>query len=186
MNHVAATSMLKPNGAEYRYRGLREEVATASGSTNIIFHPFLCGSNVQPTARADSMAWPAGARALIYSRALRGGRIRALGHIEKCAQLGSNRHSGLAGGGSRSPVWSQMFADTVRCRWKSQTETDGARGAALSAGIGSGVYPTLRKPSRRQYVVRVHEPVLADARSIWRAMRNMNGRESDAERRGKS
>jgi L-xylulokinase len=47
----------------------------------------------------------------------------------------------LTGGGSRSPVWTQIFADTLQLPMEVTDGTElGARGAAISAGIGAGVY----------------------------------------------
>jgi L-xylulokinase len=48
------------------------------------------------------------------------------------------------GGGMRSPVWRQMFADGLD-RTIEVTDTDeaGARGAAVLAGLGVGAYPDL-------------------------------------------
>ena len=47
----------------------------------------------------------------------------------------------LTGGGSRSPVWTQIFADTLQLPMEVAEGTElGARGAAISAGIGAGVY----------------------------------------------
>jgi sugar (pentulose or hexulose) kinase len=47
----------------------------------------------------------------------------------------------LTGGGSRSQVWTQIFADTLNLPMEVPEGTEiGARGAAMCAGIGSGVY----------------------------------------------
>jgi len=50
----------------------------------------------------------------------------------------------LTGGASRSPFWRQMFADcTGRPVTLTDAEETGARGAALTAGVGAGLYPDL-------------------------------------------
>jgi L-xylulokinase len=47
----------------------------------------------------------------------------------------------LTGGGSRSQVWSQIFADTLQLPMEVVEGTEiGARGAAMCAGIGAGAY----------------------------------------------
>ena len=47
----------------------------------------------------------------------------------------------MTGGGSRSLVWTQIFADTLQLPMEVTDGTElGARGAAMSAGIGAGVY----------------------------------------------
>ena len=156
--------------AEAKRRGIsvyevcNEEVASlAPGSTNIIFHPFLYGSNVQPTARAGFYGvagWHTRAHLL---RALYEGVVFGhLSHIEKLRAAGGQINTArLAGGGSRSSVWSQMFADTIQVPMEVTDGNElGARGAALSAGIGAGIYSNYAEAVREAVsVVRVHEPI---------------------------
>jgi L-xylulokinase len=145
------------------YEICSEEVASlAPDSENIIFHPFLFGSNVQSTARAGFYGvagWHTRAHLL---RALYEGVVFGhLSHIEKLQTAGGQIHSArLAGGGSRSPVWSQMFADMIQVPMEIADGNEiGARGAALSAGIGAGVYKNYDEAiDAAVSVVRVHEP----------------------------
>jgi L-xylulokinase len=155
--------------AEARRRGIsvyeicNEEVASLPpGSTNIIFHPFLYGSNVQPTARAGFYGvagWHTRAHLL---RALYEGVVFGhLSHIEKLRAAGGQFTSArLAGGGSRSAVWSQMFADTIQTPMEISDGNElGARGAALAAGVGAGIYKDYAEAVQEAVkVVRVHEP----------------------------
>ncbi|CAG1012275.1 L-xylulokinase [Anaerolineales bacterium] len=159
--------------AEAKRRGVSvyeicsEEVASLPpGSTNVIFHPFLYGSNVQPTARAGFYGvagWHTRAHLL---RALYEGVVFGhLSHVEKLRKAGGQIHSArLAGGGSRSTVWSQMFADTLQVPMEISDGNElGARGAALSAGIGAGIYRNYEEAVRETVkVVRVHEPIPAN------------------------
>jgi L-xylulokinase len=159
--------------AEAKRRGVSvyeicsEEVASLSpGSTNVIFHPFLYGSNVQPTARAGFYGvagWHTRAHLL---RALYEGVVFGhLSHVEKLRKAGGQIHSArLAGGGSRSAVWSQMFADTIQVPMEISDGNElGARGAALSAGIGAGIYRNYEEAVQETVkVVRVHEPIAAN------------------------
>jgi L-xylulokinase len=155
--------------AEAKRRGIsvyevcNEEVASLPpGSTDIIFHPFLYGSNVQSTARAGFYGvagWHTRAHLL---RALYEGVVFGhLSHIEKLRKAGAQINSArLAGGGSRSTVWSQMFADTIQVPMEISDGNElGARGAALSAGIGAGIYCDYTEAVRAAVsVVRIHEP----------------------------
>jgi L-xylulokinase len=159
--------------AEAKRRGVsvyeicNEEVASLPpGSTNIIFHPFLYGSNVQSTARAGFYGvagWHTRAHLL---RALYEGVVFGhLNHIEKLRKAGAQIHSArLAGGGSRSPVWSQMFADTIQVPMEVSDGNElGARGVALAAGIGAGIYRDYAEAIQQAVsVVRVHEPIAAN------------------------
>ena len=149
------------------YEVCNEEVAgLPPGGTNIIFHPFLYGSNVQPTARAGFYGvagWHTRAHLL---RALYEGVVFGhFSHIEKLRKAGAQIDTArLAGGGSRSPVWSQMFADTIQVTMEISDGNElGARGAALSAGIGAGIYGDYAEAVREAVsVVRVHEPIPAN------------------------
>lgn len=159
--------------AEAKRRGIsvyevcNEEVASlAPGSTNIIFHPFLYGSNVQPTARAGFYGvagWHTRAHLL---RALYEGVVFGhLSHIEKLRAAGAQVHGArLAGGGSRSAVWSQIFADTIQVPMEISDGNElGARGAALSAGIGAGIYADYAEAVQEAVsVIRVHEPIASN------------------------
>jgi L-xylulokinase len=138
----------------------------APGSTNIIFHPFLYGSNVQPSARAGFYGvagWHTRAHLL---RALYEGVVFChLSHIQKLRAAGGQFSTArLTGGGSRSQVWTQMFADTIGVPMEVCDGTElGARGAALSAGIGTGVYQDYSEAvAQAVKVVRVQEPVAAN------------------------
>lgn len=145
------------------YEVCNEEVASLPpGSTNIIFHPFLFGSNVQPTARAGFYGvagWHTRAHLL---RALYEGVVFGhLSHIEKLKAAGGQINAArLAGGGSRSKVWSQMFADTIQVPFEITDGNEiGARGAALAAGIGAGIYRDYPEAVHEAVnVVRIHEP----------------------------
>ena len=149
------------------YEVCNEEVASLPPDrNNIIFHPFLYGSNVQPTARAGfyGMAgWHTRAHLL---RALYEGVVFGhLSHIEKLRAAGGKFNTArLSGGGSRSLVWSQMFADTIQTPMEISDGNElGARGAALSAGIGAGIYRDYAEAVQEAVsVVRVHEPIPAN------------------------
>ncbi|MCL4296355.1 MAG: carbohydrate kinase [Anaerolineae bacterium] len=131
-------------------------------SASLIFHPFLYGSNVQATARAGFYGvggWHTRAHLL---RALYEGVVYShLNHVEKLRQAGADFDMArLTGGGARSEVWTQMFADTleVLIEVPDGMET-GAHGAAISAGIGAGIYANYREATEQAIsIVRVHEP----------------------------
>ena len=113
------------------------------GGSDIIFHPFLFGSNVQASARAGFYGiagWHTKAHLL---RALYEGVVYGhLSHLEKLRAAGSRIDvARLSGGGAHSSVWTQIFADTLQLPVEVPDGIEiGARGAAMSAGIGVGVY----------------------------------------------
>jgi L-xylulokinase len=145
---------------------------TPPGSGGILFHPFLYGSNVQATARAGFYGvagWHTRAHLL---RALYEGVVYGhLSHIEKLQGLGSHIDTArLSGGGSRSRVWTQIFADTLRIPIEVADGSEmGARGAAMSAGIGVGAYRDHADAvARTVRIVRRQEPD-GGAASLYRA-----------------
>lgn len=145
------------------YEVCSEEVASLPpGSTNIIFHPFLFGSNVQATARAGFYGVAGWHTRVHLLRALYEGVVYGhLNHIEKLRDAGGQFDSArLAGGGSRSKVWAQMFADTIQVPMEVPDGNEiGARGAALAAGIGAGIYKDYAEAVQEAVsVVRVHQP----------------------------
>lgn len=156
--------------AEAKRRGVsvyeicNEQVASlAPGSVNIIFHPFLYGSNVQATARAGFYGiagWHTRAHML---RALYEGVVYChTSHIDKLRAAGAKIQSArLTGGGSRSQVWTQIFADTVGVPMEVSDGSElGARGAALSAGIGVGIYKDYDEAVEHAVTItRVQEPI---------------------------
>ena len=116
------------------------------GGSDIIFHPFLFGSNVQASARAGFYGiagWHTKAHML---RSLYEGVVYGhLSHFEKLRDAAGSVNriavAHLSGGAAHSPVWTQIFADTLQVPIEvPDGEEIGARGAAMSAGIGVGVY----------------------------------------------
>ena len=113
------------------------------GGSDIIFHPFLFGSNVQASARSGFYGiagWHTKAHML---RSLYEGVVYGhLSHFEKLRDASSQVDvARLSGGGAHSSVWTQIFADTLQLPMEVPEGIEiGARGAALSAGIGVGVY----------------------------------------------
>jgi autoinducer 2 (AI-2) kinase len=54
----------------------------------------------------------------------------------------------FAGGASKGALWSQILADVTGCKVKIPKVTEAtALGAAMSAGVGAGIYESLEKAS---------------------------------------
>lgn len=132
------------------------------GSTNIIFHPFLFGSNVQSTARAGFYGVAGWHDKHHMLRAVYEGVVYGhLRHIDKLRQAGITLDTiRLTGGGARSKVWSQMFADAIAVPVEVvKGEEIGARGAAMCAGIGIGLYEDYADAIAKSVeVTRCHQP----------------------------
>ena len=107
------------------------------------FHPFLYGSGQGAHMRAGFYGlagWHTEGHML---RAIFEGVVfEHRRHIEQLIAAGVYFGDAvLSGGGSRSPIWPQMFAD---CLGKAMTvavcEETGALGAAIAAGVGAGEF----------------------------------------------
>jgi L-xylulokinase len=147
--------------AVYEVCGERIAALPPAG-TSILFHPFLYGAAGQPAARAGFYGLAGWHRRIDLLRAVYEGV--AYGHrsqVEQLLDAGTRIDSiCLIGGGARSPVWAQMFADVLgRAIAVPQGMEIGARGAALGAGIGVGVYGSYADAATRAVAIeRVHTP----------------------------
>jgi L-xylulokinase len=114
-----------------------------AAGTSLIYHPFLYGAGGQPSARAGFYGLAGWHTRADMLRALYEGVVYGhLGQLERL--LAGQPHPSAArliGGGARSPVWAQMFADVLDLTIEVPSGQEiGARGAALCAGVGSGAY----------------------------------------------
>jgi len=107
------------------------------------FHPFLYGSGQGAEYRAGFYGiagWHGEGHML---RALfEGVMFEHRRHIEVLRSAGVAFNSAvLSGGGSRSPIWPQMFADGLGVPVTvAEAQETGALGAAIGAGLGAGLF----------------------------------------------
>ena len=108
-----------------------------------LFHPYLFGSRLGAECRAGFYGlagWHGDAHLL---RALfEGVMFEHRRHIDVLSKAGlSIRRAVLSGGGSRSPVWPQIFADGLGIPVATaEARETGALGAAIGAGVGIGLF----------------------------------------------
>jgi L-xylulokinase len=145
------------------YEVCNEKVASlAPGSTDIIFHPYLFGSDVQATARAGFYGLGAWHTKTHVLRALYEGVVYGhMNHIEKLRAAGARiEKARMTGGGSHSHVWTQMFSDALGLPIEVPEGAEvAARGVAMAAGIGAGVYRDYADAvAKVVQVERVHQP----------------------------
>ena len=134
---------LKARGESiYDYTNAAVE-AIAPEDSNVIFLPFLNGSNEDPQARGCFIGLTAYHDRAHMLRAVFEGIV--FSHTTHVRRLLANRPRPeairLAGGAANSEVWVQMLADmlqipieTVKC------DEQGILGAAMAAGVGCGVF----------------------------------------------
>lgn len=153
---------LGPHGEDRFERVAAEIAAVLDEPSEVTFHPYLYGS----PHGADASAAFLGVRG--WHR--RGHLLRALfegvvcnhrDHVaalrEAFAPRGAAR---LTGGGARSEIWGQMFADGLGCEIEVPDVAEaGARGAAVLAGLGVGAWPDLAAACAATVeIARRHEP----------------------------
>ncbi len=131
-------------GGKSSYEYCNELVeGTSPEECNIVFLPFLFGSNVGLDAKSAFIGingWHSKAHIL---RALYEGVVYSHRyHIEKLLELREKPKSiRMAGGVVKSKVWVQMFADILQTPIEVTTSTElGALGAAICAGVAGGVF----------------------------------------------
>jgi sugar (pentulose or hexulose) kinase len=133
---------------------VREASRVPPGSDGLVMLPYLSGSgSPAPDLRA---------KGVFYGMTLAHGKahfLRALLEAVACllrSNLDALRNAGMEfreirsfGGGSRSPVWSQIKADICGLPVRpSHVAETGCMGAAVLAGVGSGVYAGIEEGSR--------------------------------------
>jgi L-xylulokinase len=108
-----------------------------------IYHPFLYGAQQDGRARAGFYGiggWHS--RAHVLRALFEGVVFEHARHIDVLRRAGAQISSAtLSGGGSRSSVWPQIFADVLEVPVTvSRSRETGALGAAIAAGTGIGLF----------------------------------------------
>jgi L-xylulokinase len=117
--------------------------ATRPSEAQIVFLPFVWGSNVNPNAQ--------GALVGLQGWHQRGHVLRAIyegvvfshrHHVERLMQFRKPpERVCLTGGAARSPVWREIFADCLGLPVEAPAGTElGALGAAIAAAVAAGCY----------------------------------------------
>lgn len=108
-----------------------------------IYHPFLYGSQQNGRARAGFYGiagWHS--RAHMLRALFEGVAFEHKRHVETLYRAGAHFDEAvLSGGGSRSGVWAQIFADVLGVPVTvARSRETGALGAAIAAGTGVGIF----------------------------------------------
>ncbi|NKQ37801.1 MAG: xylulokinase [Chloroflexi bacterium] len=127
-----------------------EAAAIPPGSEGLLFLPYLSGERTphpDPLARA---AWvgltlrhgrPHMTRAVLEGVAF---GIKDSFTLLQNAGLGAINQVRISGGGAKSPLWRQILADVLGVELVNVSTTEGAAyGAALLAGVGTAVWPSV-------------------------------------------
>lgn len=121
-----------------------EEVAALGNDDEVpVYHPFLYGSPFGATASGSFLGlrgWHT--RAHLIKAVWEGVVHNHRTHMDWLLEGATPRQVvNLAGGAARSSLWAQMFADGLNARIEVARATEpGALGAAMLAGIGTGMF----------------------------------------------
>lgn len=116
---------------------------TDAASCRVYYLPFLYASNENPFAKAALIGLNGSHTMAHMIRAIYEGVV--FSHMTHLNNLLAGREKPpfirLAGGAANSAVWAQMFADVIGIDIYVIAGTElGAKGAAMAAGIGAGIY----------------------------------------------
>lgn len=144
------------------FRLLETEVGAVLGRAREVWYlPFLYGSPLDNRASAAFVGLRGWHTRADVTRALFEGVVfNHLWHVLALSTVFDLSEVRLAGGGSRSQTWAQMFADAMDLPViVTQAEETGALGSAICAGIGVGRYSSLEDAVASVVHVRhVYEP----------------------------
>lgn len=127
----------------------RAAAGVSAGSEGLLFLPYLSGERTphpDPMARGVFFGLSLRHQKAHLTRAVLEGVSYGLrDSLELMRALGiSSSRIVASGGGARSGLWRQMLADVFDTPLVTVNATEGAAyGAALLAGVGAGVYPTV-------------------------------------------
>ena len=160
-----------------------EAAAIPSGSDGVLWAPYLMGErtpHLDPNARAALVGLTAGhGRGHILRAILEGVAFSLKDTLTIFRELAIPvKEIRLGGGGARSPLWQQIQAEVYGQAVEIvQAEEGAAYGAALLAGVGVGVWPTVEAACNA--VVRVAERIEPNGTAVaimaerYRAYRRM-------------
>lgn len=126
------------------------------GESNVIFLPFLNGSNEDALAKGTFVGLTGYHNKKHMLRAVYEGIVFShLTHVKKLLQNRSMPSSiRLSGGAANSDVWVQIFADALQIPVDVIEDKElGAQGAAMAAGIAAGIYTDYQDAIRRTVTI---------------------------------
>ncbi len=129
---------------------LEEAGAVEPGCEGLVFLPYLSGErtpHADPRARGAFVGLTLRHRRAHLTRAVLEGVACGLrDNLALMAEVGLDAvgEVRLSGGGAQSPLWRQIVADVLGVDLRAVGTSEGAaRGAALLAGVGAGVWPSV-------------------------------------------
>jgi len=136
---------------DHDYDALMDEAASApAGCDGLFFQPYLSGErtpHADPYVRGAFIGLTTRHTRAHLTRAVLEGvafGLRDNFRLLKEVGLPAPRQVRLSGGGAKSPLWRQILADVLEVALVTVQTTEGAAyGAALLAGVGAGLWPSV-------------------------------------------
>lgn len=129
---------------------LQPAAAIPAGCEGLLFLPYLTGERTphpDPLARGSFVGLTVRHTLPHLTRAVLEGvafGLRDSFELMKGVGLSAIQQVRVSGGGARSPLWRQILADVLGSELVTVNTTEGAAyGAALLAGVGAGVWPSV-------------------------------------------
>ncbi len=170
---------------------LMPAAAVPPGSEGLLFLPYLTGERTphpDPLARGAFVGLTVRHTQPHLTRAVLEGvafGLRDSFELMKEAGLSEIRQVRVSGGGAKSPLWRQILADVLNAELVTVNTSEGAAfGAALLAGVGVGVWPTVdaacaacvtvtgSTPPQAEVVVR-YQPLYEQYRALYPALKDV-------------
>ncbi|NLT12854.1 MAG: carbohydrate kinase [Clostridiales bacterium] len=146
-------TFLKQRGMVFHgYDDINARVEASAPYGSLLFLPFLYGSNVNLNAEACFVGLRGYHGIPDLLRAIyEGVAFCHRCHIERLLKLREMPSTvRMAGGGARSRIWMQIFADVLGMSVEvSEAEELGALGAAMAAGVGVGIFSDFEDAGNR-------------------------------------
>lgn len=169
----------KASGRDF-YELMTEKVSKVpAGSEHLIYMPYLMGERTphfEPKMRGAFVGLNAIHRQEHMIRSIYEGLTYLLGDCNDIlAETGTRvTKMRVCGGGSKSKVWRQIMADVYDCEIVTLKKEEGpAMGAAILAGVGTGVFPNVRDASKRISETKDHVYPIRDNVEIYKKYREL-------------
>lgn len=141
----------------------RTAARAPSGSAGLLFHPYLMGERTpywDPGLRGDFLGIGTHHRLEHFARAILEGVAYS---VRDCAEAASGlgeqvKERILLGGGSRSSLWAQIVCDVLGVPLRKPVVDDAGYGAAMLAGVATGIFEGWRQAANLAAVEKVLEP----------------------------
>ena len=158
----------KTMGVDPYYFTDKEAEQSPIGCNKLIYMPYLMGErtpHLDPDCRGAFIGLSAMHTKRDMTRAVMEGVVYSLGdccEILKGMGVASEQMAACGGGGS-SPLWRTMLSDTYNMDVTTVTSKEGpALGAAILAGVGAGIYPSVQEGCKRVIKIKtMQKPDLA-------------------------